>query len=166
MVQSCLRGAGNTGTVHDQGPLLAKRLPASSSLATVDMKDFAGHEMRSLKIENSINDIADRAHPTDRVQSGQSFVRGGRVHWRVDNTRGNRIDADAPFGELDGKRSSHCVEAAFGQGSQRGGNVDHRLLGQTCGDVDDVARTLLKHVSRDALGDVKEAGKVDAQIVG
>jgi hypothetical protein len=25
-------------------------------LATVDMKDFAGHKMRSFKIENSIND--------------------------------------------------------------------------------------------------------------
>jgi hypothetical protein len=32
----------------------AKSLPASGSLATVDMKDFAGHEMRGLKIENGL----------------------------------------------------------------------------------------------------------------
>jgi hypothetical protein len=56
------------------GHCLRKSLPASGSLATVDMKDFAGQEMRSFKIENSINDGTLRS-----ANSGLTRMAPGRA---------------------------------------------------------------------------------------
>jgi len=73
----------------------------SGVLAAVDMEDLAGHEVRSLEVEDGVDDVADFAHSTDRMHGAQRRMRLDRMHGSLDDAGGDRIDANTLLGELE-----------------------------------------------------------------
>ena len=64
---------------------LPSHLPAAGVLAAVDMQDLTGDEARTFEVEDGIDDVADLAHPANRVQRRQGRVRLLRMHGGLDD---------------------------------------------------------------------------------
>src|SRR5258705_13021771 len=87
----------------------------AGALAAVDVQDLAGDERGGFEVGDGVDDVADLAHPADRVQTGKDLVGLGRVHRGADDAWGDRVDPDAAGGVLDRQRPGDRVEAAFGK---------------------------------------------------
>src|SRR5216684_57491 len=144
-------------TVTKPAVSIARGLPTAGVLTAVDAQDLAGHEGRMLEIEDRLDDIADLAHAANRVELGERLVGRLGVHRCLDDAGGDRVDAHAAAGELDGEGARHRVERALGQRGERGWHPGDRLVDQSRCDRDNVARAMLQHLGDGALRDVEEA---------
>lgn len=70
------------GSCFVAGPIC--RLPASGVLTAVDMEDLARDESRMFEVEDGIHDVANFAHPADRVQAGERRMGLSRMHRGLD----------------------------------------------------------------------------------
>ena len=135
----------------------------ASALATVDVKDLAGHEARRLKVEDRIDDVGDLAHVPDWMKGLESLIRLDRMHRRLDGAEGDCVHANTALGVLDGKRLGRRVESALRQRGKDRGYGGHRMVDEARGNLNDMAATLLLHLGDGELRGVEEPGGVDAQ---
>ncbi len=66
----------------------------AGSLTTVDVKDFARHELRRVEIHDALDDVRRLAHPAHRMQSGQRRIRFGGVHPGLYDPGRDRVHAN------------------------------------------------------------------------
>jgi hypothetical protein len=55
------------------------------------MDELASDEFGSLKIENRVDNLANLAHATERMQAGKGFMAFWGVHRRFNDARSDRI---------------------------------------------------------------------------
>src|SRR5580693_2695936 len=73
----------------------------AGALAAVDVQDLSSHELGGLQIRDRFDDVADVAHPADRMQRGERVVGLLGVHRSADDARRHRVDAHAASRVLD-----------------------------------------------------------------
>src|SRR3954454_18070473 len=131
-------------------------------LTTVDVQYLAGDELRALEVGDRVDDFVDLTQPAERVQCREELVRLLRVHRRTNDARRHRVETDPAGGVLRGEGLGDGVESALGERGQRGRDRAEGVLGETGGDVDDVAAVpVLEHRGDRAPGGVEEAAQVD-----
>src|SRR5438874_535914 len=98
------------------------------ALASIDVEDLAGHEASGLEVEDGVDDIADFAHPTDRMHCAQCFMGLGRMHGGLDDAGSDRIDANASLREFDGEPLGNRIQATLGYEGKSGSYPATRLV--------------------------------------
>ena len=73
------------------------------------------------EIQDAVDDIADLAHPAERVEVRQALVGRSIVQRGLDDSEGDGVDPNAACCILDSQRAGHRRESTFGERRQRGG---------------------------------------------
>ena len=68
------------------------------------MQDFSGNEGRFFEIKHLFNDFVHLAHSAHWLQTSEKLVHFGRIHRRLDRTRGDGVHANTATGVLDRQR--------------------------------------------------------------
>ena len=95
----------------------------SGSLTAIDVQRLPRDERGPLEIENPIDDISDLAHTTKGVQPTQLRIGQRIVRGSLDDAERDRVNPQSARRVLDGQRTGHSDEPAFGKGRQRRGSV-------------------------------------------
>ncbi len=124
------------------------------------MEDFAGHERRTLQIEDGIHDVRHLTHVAHGMESAERLVNFERMHRRLDDTQRHCVHADAALGIFDREALGRRVEAALGERRQHRRHVRIGVVDQARRDLDDMAAALLLHRLDRVLGDEEKAIEV------
>jgi len=137
--------------------LLESRL---SRRTAIDVQDFTSDECRFFQIRHRIENFFYLSHSAHGLGTGKIIAHLWRMHRRPDDAWRDRVYPDAPAGIFNGERASNGIEAAFHQNGKGRRKRRHRLFGDRCRDVDDVAGANSHHPGRSLLRNVEEPRQI------